>query len=161
MLAIEPARPTDVGLLLELVHELAVLEKLAEPVAATDAHLRAALFGESPIAQAAIARVDGAAAGFTLYYSTYTAVLGRPGLFLEDLYVRPQHRGQGVGRALLAHLARLATARGCGRLEWVELDWNRRAIDFYETVGARPVTGRTVFRVTGSALERLGEAPAP
>jgi GNAT superfamily N-acetyltransferase len=159
MLAIESARPEDAGLLLELVLELAALERVAEPRASEEG-LRAALFGDRPVAEAAIARLDGVPAGFTIYFPTYTASRGSPGLFLEDLYVRPQQRGQGIGRALLGYLARLAEARGYCRLEWVELDWNRRAIDFYGGVGATPVSGRTVFRVEGVALAQLGR-PLP
>ena len=155
MLAIDAARREDVPLLLTLIRELAEFEKLAHEVVATEALLEDSLFGARPVVEAVLARVAGEPAGFALYYHNYSTFLGRPGLYLEDLYVRPEHRGRGVGHALLAYLAKLATARGCGRLEWSVLDWNRRAVEFYESLGARPVAGWTVYRVSGDALARL------
>ena len=155
MLSIAAARREDVPLLLTLIRELAEFEKLAHEVVATEPLLEDSLFGARPVVEAVLARVAGEAAGFALYYHNYSTFLGRAGLYLEDLYVRPEHRGHGVGHALLAHLARLATGRGCGRLEWSVLDWNRRAVEFYESLGARPVAGWTVYRVSGDALARL------
>ena len=160
MLAIDAARREDVPLLLTLIRELAEFEKLAHEVVATEALLEDSLFGPRPVVEAVLARVAGEAAGFALYYHNYSTFLGRPGLYLEDLYVRPEHRGHGVGHALLAYLARLATGRGCGRLEWSVLDWNRRAVEFYESLGARPVAGWTVYRVSGDALARLAAEPS-
>jgi GNAT superfamily N-acetyltransferase len=108
-----------------------------------------------------IAEAEGEAAGFALFFHNYSTFLGRPGIYLEDLYVRPELRGRGVGRALLAHLARLAVERGCGRLEWWVLDWNEPAIRFYRALGAEPMDDWTVFRVSGDALERLASERAP
>ena len=121
---------------------------------ATEEALREHLFGERPVAEVVLAE-DGDPAGFALFFHSFSTFLGRPGIYLEDLYVRPEFRGRGVGRALLVHLARLAKERGCGRLEWSVLDWNEPAIGFYGRIGASPVDGWTVYRVTGEALEGL------
>lgn len=155
-LRIDVATRDDVTTVLALVRELAEFEQLAHEVVATEAQVAESLFGERRAIECAIARVDGAVAGFALWFHNYSTFLGRAGLYLEDLYVRPQYRGHGVGKALLAHLAALAGERGCGRMEWSVLDWNRRAIEFYESLGARPVDGWTVYRLTGEALQRVG-----
>jgi len=152
---IEPARPADVPEILELIRGLAVYEKLEHQVVATEEGLRGTLFGERPFAEVLFARVGGKTAGFALFFHNYSTFLGRPGIYLEDLFVRPEFRGQGCGRALLAHLAALAVERRCGRLEWAVLDWNEPAIGFYERLGAQPMDEWTVFRLTGESLESL------
>lgn len=154
-LQIRPARPGDEELLLGLVRELAVYEKAPEAVVATPALLREALFGQAPTAQAVVAEWNGDAAGFALYFFNFSTWLGRPGLYLEDLYVRESMRGRGIGKALLLHLAGIAHARGCGRMEWSVLDWNQPAIDFYRSLGAVAMDEWTVYRLDGDALERL------
>ncbi|HEU0054223.1 MAG TPA: GNAT family N-acetyltransferase [Longimicrobium sp.] len=159
-LSIRPATEADAPLILAFIRELAEYERLAHEVVATEDGLRETLFGARAYAEVLIAEVDGAPAGFALFFHNYSTFLGRPGLYLEDLFVRPEHRGRGVGRALLAHLARTAVERGCGRLEWWVLDWNEAAIRFYRSLGARAMDEWTVFRLTGDALGRLAdEAP--
>lgn len=152
---IRTATGEDVALVLGFIGELAVYEKLDHEVIATEDVLRRSLFGPDAVAQAVIATVGGENAGFALFFYNFSTFLGRNGLYLEDLFVRPAYRGHGVGRALLAHLAGLAVERGCGRLDWQVLDWNRRAQEFYESVGAVPVPGWIRYRVTGEALGRL------
>ena len=159
MLTLTNVQSTDVGALLALIRELAELEKLAHEVVATEDILRESLFGSPTNAEAVLARVDGTVAGFALYFHNFSTFQGRQGLHLEDLYVRSDFRGQGVGTALLAHVARLAVARSCGRLEWSVLDWNRRAIDFYTGMGARPVAGWSEYRLEGEALATLAAEP--
>ncbi len=152
---VRAASEADVPLILSFIKELAEYERLSHEVVATEEALREHLFGERPVAEVAIAEDRGEAAGFALFFHSFSTFLGRPGIYLEDLYVRPEFRGRGVGRALLVHLARLAKERGCGRLEWSVLDWNEPAIGFYRSIGASPVGGWTVYRVTGEALEEL------
>ena len=158
---IRPAAPDDVPLIVELIHGRAEYERLAHECVATEERVRESLFGPRPDAEVVIAEVDGRPAGFALFFHNYSTFLARRGLYLEDLFVFPQYRGQGVGRALLVHLARLAVARGCGRFEWWVLDWNEPAIRFYESLGAVPMDDWTVYRVTGEALERLAGEPGP
>lgn len=154
-----PATAADVPLILELIRGLAEYERLAHEVVATEERLRDSLFGPAPSAEVVLAYVGEAPAGFALFFHNYSTFLGRRGLYLEDLFVRPEWRGYGAGRALLEHLARLAVARGCGRFEWAVLDWNAPAIAFYERLGATPMHDWTVYRLTGDALRRLaGEA---
>lgn len=155
-LRIDPASAADVPAILGLIKELAEFEHLSHEVVATEASLREQLFGEQPGAEVIIGRAGGEVVGFALYFPNFSTFLGKRGLYLEDLYVRPQFRGQGHGEQLLRHLARLCVARGYGRLEWSVLDWNQRAIDFYQSMGARPMSEWTVFRVTGDALTKLG-----
>jgi GNAT superfamily N-acetyltransferase len=157
-LTLDTATPADIPTLLMLIGELAEFERLAHEVVATEASLQEALFCAKPVVETIIARVDGEVAGFALYFHNFSTFLGRSGLYLEDLYVRPAFRGQGVGRDLLVHIARLAGARGCGRMEWSVLNWNRRAIGFYESLGARPVNDWTVYRLDRAALDVL-QAP--
>jgi GNAT superfamily N-acetyltransferase len=154
-LEITAAAPADVPLILSLIRELAEYEKLEAEVVATEASLHVALFGASPGAQAVIARLGGEPAGFALYFHNFSTFLGKPGLYLEDLFVRPAYRGRSVGKGLLAHLAELAVERGCGRFEWAVLDWNAPARRFYESLGARPNSGWINYRITGEALQRL------
>jgi len=154
-LRIEPAAPGDVPEILGLIRDLAVYEKLEHQVVATESGLRDTLFGEKPAAEVLLARVGPRVAGFALFFHNYSTFLGQPGLSLEDLYVRPEFRGQGCGQALLARLAALAVERRCGRLEWAVLDWNEPAIGFYRRLGAEPMSDWTVFRLTGERLQRL------
>jgi GNAT superfamily N-acetyltransferase len=157
-LRLRPAGAADAGLILELIRELAGFERLAHEVVADAAALHRHLFGERPAAEVLIAEVGDAPAGFALYFPTFSTFVGKPGLYLEDLFIRPAYRGRGIGRAVLIHLSRLAVERGCGRLEWSVLDWNERAIGFYRELGARPMSGWTVFRLDGEALETLASA---
>ncbi len=152
---IRPAVPDDVPLMLRFITELAEYEKLAHEVTATEARLQRTLFGVRPAAEVLIAEVDGTPAGFALFFQSFSTFLGQPGIYLEDLFVRPAFRGKGLGRALLAHLAGLAVGRGCGRLEWAVLDWNALAIGFYQRLGARAMDDWTVMRVTGEQLVEL------
>jgi GNAT superfamily N-acetyltransferase len=152
---IRPATEDDVPIILSLIRELAEYERLSHEVVATEGLLRESLFGERRGAEVLIACCKGAPAGFALFFHSFSTFLGRPGIYLEDLYVKPEFRGRGIGRALLAHLARLAKGRGCGRLEWAVLDWNEPAIKLYKSIGAAPMDEWTVYRVTGEALETL------
>jgi GNAT superfamily N-acetyltransferase len=150
--SIRPAAATDVPLILDFIRGLAAYEKLAHEVVATEAALRATLFGATPAAQVVIAEVDGRPAGFALYFFNYSTFLAQPGLYLEDLFVKPEFRGAGTGKALLLHLAKIANTRSCGRMEWSVLDWNEPAIKFYEALGARRMTEWQICRLTGPAL---------
>ncbi len=154
-LAIRAATPDDVPVLLELVRALAEYERLAHLVAADEAELARELFAPAGGVEAILGFADGAAVGFAVYFHNFSTFLGRRGLYLEDLFVRPEHRGKGYGRALLLHVARLAHARGCGRFEWMALDWNAPAIRFYKSLGAAELAEWRLFRVTGDALARL------
>ena len=156
-LRLRAATAADVPTVLRLIRGLAEYERLLDECVATEAQLRETLFGDRPQAEVVIAEVDGRPAGFALFFHNYSTFLARRGLYLEDLFVFPQYRGRGVGRALLVHLARLAVARGCGRFEWWVLDWNEPAIRFYRSLGAVPMDDWTVYRVTGDALRRLAE----
>jgi GNAT superfamily N-acetyltransferase len=167
---IEPAGVRDVPVILSLIKELAEYERLADEVVATEDSVRESLFGAKPHADAVIARAlsrrsgevakaDGnEAVGFAVWFYNYSTFLSRPGLYLEDLFVRPAWRGRGNGLALLRHLARIANDRGCGRMEWSVLNWNDPAIAFYRRIGARPMDEWTVYRLTGEALDRLAKA---
>ena len=158
LLSILPASIDDVPLIRALIAELAEYERLADAAVATDDGLRAQLFGAQPAAEVLIGEVDGQAAGFALFFHSFSTFLGRRGLYLEDLYVRPAHRGHGVGRRLMTHLAALAVERGCGRFEWSVLDWNAPAIGFYRAIGAVGQDGWTVQRLDGAALHALAGA---
>jgi GNAT superfamily N-acetyltransferase len=151
---IRPATAADVPLILEFIRDLAVYEKLLHEVETTEERLHATLFGPRPAAECLLAFSAGAPAGFAIYFTNYSTFLAKPGLYLEDLFVRPAFRGQGIGKALLLHLAKLANARGCGRMEWSVLDWNQPAIEFYEAVGARRMKEWQICRLTGAALEQ-------
>jgi GNAT superfamily N-acetyltransferase len=146
---------SDVPLILRLIKALSVYEKLQDKVVATEAKVDRALFGPRPYAETLIAEDGGQAVGFALFFHNFSTFLAQPGIYLEDLFVEPEHRGKGVGRALLARLAEIAIERDCGRLEWAVLDWNKDAIGFYERLGARPNDEWTVYRLTGEPLRSL------
>jgi GNAT superfamily N-acetyltransferase len=154
---VRPAQRADVEDILQLVRELADYEQLAHEVTGTSAELEDHLFGPRPFAQALLAQVGSEVAGFALAFHNYSTFLCRPGLYLEDLFVRPRFRRLGIGRRLLAALARQAVDLGCGRLEWSVLDWNAPSIEFYRGLGARSMDEWTMFRLTGDALIRLAE----
>jgi GNAT superfamily N-acetyltransferase len=152
---IRSATRDDVAVVAELIRGLARYEKLEHEVVMTEDLLSAGLFGDRPYAEVLLAVDEDRPVGFALFFHNFSTFLGRPGIYLEDLFVVPEERGSGVGRAMLEHLARLAVDRGCGRLEWAVLDWNRDAIAFYERLGARPNSDWTVYRLTGEALTTL------
>jgi len=152
---IRAATEADVPLILEFIRDLAVYEKLEHTVIATEDSLRRTLFGSPRFAEVIFASVGGAAIGFALFFHNYSTFLGQPGIYLEDLFVKPEMRGRGYGKALLAHLARLAKERGCGRVERAVLNWNTPSIDFYKNIGAVPMDDWTVFRLIGDALDIL------
>jgi GNAT superfamily N-acetyltransferase len=155
---IRPASPEDASLIVELIRALAAYEKLLDQMEATDDRIRATLFppaGQTPAAQCVIGEVDGMPGGFALYFFNYSTFLARSGLYLEDLFVKPEYRGQGLGKALLLHLARVARERGCGRMEWAVLDWNTPAIEFYESLGARRLSEWQLCRLRAEDLARL------
>jgi GNAT superfamily N-acetyltransferase len=156
---IRPATPADLPLILQFIRSLATYEKLLHEVEATEATLGATLFGAKPAAECVLAFADGGQpAGFAIFFTNYSTFLARPGLYLEDLFVNPEFRGLGIGKALLLHLAALANQRGCGRMEWSVLDWNQPAIEFYESLGAERKTEWTTCRLTGPALARYANA---
>lgn len=154
---IRDATPNDVHTIAELIRALAEYERLAHEVVLDEAELRAHLFGERRYAEVVLAEEAGEVVGFALFFHNYSTFLGKPGIYLEDLFVRPEHRGGGHGKALLAHLARLAVERGCGRLEWSVLDWNEPSIAFYESLGAVAMDEWTVHRLSGDVLRALAE----
>ena len=156
---IRPATPADVPTIARLIRDLAEYERLAHAVAFDDAELRAHLFGPRPYAEVLLAEDAGAVVGFALFFHNFSTFLGKPGVYLEDLFVEPAHRGQGHGKALLVALAKLAVERGCGRLEWAVLNWNEPAIAFYKALGAKPMDEWTVYRLTGDALSALATRP--
>jgi len=158
VISIRPAVETEIPLILAFIRELAEYERLAHAVTASEADLRHSLFGPERYAHALFACDGDTAVGFAIYFFNYSTFLGRPGLYLEDLFVRPQARGRGVGRTLLVHLARLAVERGCGRFEWAVLDWNEPAIRFYRALGAEPAAEWTLFRLSGAALADLARS---
>jgi len=153
-LQIRAATENDIPQILQLIRELAEFEQLSHEVTADEQALHAHLFGPHPYAQVLMADVDGQAVGFALFFHNYSTFLGKPGIYLEDLYVRTAWRGHGVGKALLEAVRQLAVARGCGRYEWSVLNWNRRAIDFYEKMGAQPMSEWTLYRLSGAALNQ-------
>jgi GNAT superfamily N-acetyltransferase len=155
MLNLQNATADDIPLILEFIRELAEYEQAPEQAVASDASLRRDGFSGQPKFRVVIARWDGEPAGFALFFYHYSTWLGRPTLFLEDLFVRPEFRGRGIGKALLAHLAKEAVAQGCGRFEWQVLDWNQPAIEFYQSLGAKVMKEWLTLRLTGPALERL------
>jgi len=157
-ISIRPAAPVDLPLIAELIRALAEYEKLADAVRFDEAMLGEKLFGPRPHAEVLIGEVDGAPQGFALFFHNFSTFEGRPGIYLEDLFVRPEARGVGLGKALLVELARLAVERDCARLEWWVLDWNEPSIGFYKSLGARSMDEWTVMRVDGPALTALAAA---
>jgi GNAT superfamily N-acetyltransferase len=161
LIDIQKAEAKDIPLILHFIQSLAEYERLRDSCIATEEKLRATLFSESPAAEVIIARVDGDPMGFALFFHNYSTFLAQRGIYLEDLFVKSEARGKGVGFALLSALARIAVERGCARLEWAVLDWNQLAIDFYRRIGAVPLDDWTVMRMTGDSLAdlaRRGEA---
>jgi GNAT superfamily N-acetyltransferase len=153
---IRGAEPADVPQILAFIRDLAIYEKLEHEAIGTEEQLQKHLFGERPYAEVILCETEaGEPAGFALFFHNYSTFLTRPGIYLEDLFVRPQFRGEGYGKALLLHLAKLAVERGCGRLEWAVLDWNEPAIGFYQALGAKLMTEWRTFRLTGESLESL------
>jgi GNAT superfamily N-acetyltransferase len=157
-LTIRPARPGEAALVLQFVRELAEYEKLTHEVHATEAMIDAALFGENRRVFCDFAEWDGLPVGFALWFLDFSTFSGRSGIYLEDLFVRPEHRGRGIGKALMVHLARKCVANGWARFQWSVLDWNTPSIAFYESLGARLMDEWTVARVSGDALDRLAQA---
>jgi GNAT superfamily N-acetyltransferase len=157
-LEIRSATKSDVPVILSFIKKLADYERLAHEMVATEGMLRKTLFGRQRTAEVAIGYYKKEPVGFVLFFPNYSTFLGRPGLYIEDLFVDESHRGRGFGRALLLYVARLASERGCGRLEWSVLDWNEPAINFYKKLGAIPMSEWTVFRVTAESLVRLAKA---
>ena len=155
MIEIKKAEEADLPLILEFIQSLAEYERLRDSCVATEEKLRATLFSPNPSAEVIIARVDGSPMGFALFFHNYSTFLAQRGIYLEDLFVKPEARGMGVGFALLSELARITVERDCGRLEWAVLDWNQLAIDFYKRIGAVPLDDWTVFRMTGESLIAL------
>ena len=152
---IRTATESDVSTILEMIRALAEYERLSHQVTATESLLRESLFGANPAAEVILAFQEEECVGFALFFSTYSTFLAKPGLYLEDLYVKPGARGKGIGLALLVHLAKLAIERDCGRVEWEVLDWNAPSIAFYKKLGAAPLDDWTRYRLTGDALTQL------
>ena len=152
---VRPATRADAALIVGFIRELAEYEKMLDQVQATPADIEQQLFGPKPAAECVIAELDGKPAGFALFFHNFSTFLAKPGLYLEDLYVRPELRGKGVGKKLLAHLAALTLERECGRFEWSVLDWNAPAIRFYESIGAEMMHSWKINRLTGAALKKL------
>ncbi len=155
---IRPATVGDVPIILELIRALATYERAPKEVTATEEGLTDVLFGEKPSAEVLLAFENEIAVGFAVFFHNFSTWLGRPGLYLEDLFVRPEQRGKGYGRALLIRLAKIARERGCGRLEWAVLDWNEPAIEFYRKLGAKRMDEWTVFRLTRDGIAKLADA---
>jgi GNAT superfamily N-acetyltransferase len=155
LIDIRKAEEGDLPLILEFIQALAEYERLRDACVATEQKLRDTLFSSPPAAEVIIARVDGEPMGFALFFHNYSTFLAQRGIYLEDLFVKPEARGQGVGFALLSELARIAVERNCGRLEWAVLDWNQLAIDFYKRIGAVPLDDWNIFRLTGDSLVRV------
>ena len=155
---IRPATAADVPVILELIRALATYERAPDEVTATEEQLHEVLFGPKPAAEVLLALENERAVGFAVFFHNFSTWLGKPGLYLEDLFVRPEDRGKGYGRALLVHLARIARDRRCGRMEWAVLDWNEPAINFYQKLGAKPMHEWTVFRLTPDDIAQLADS---
>jgi len=155
---LRPAAPADLPVIVALIRELAVFEQLEHLVVVTPESLQPHLFGPRPAAEAVVGEANGRVVAFALFFTNFSTFLGQPGLYLEDLYVQPAHRGSGLGKALLAHLGALAVERGCGRFEWSVLDWNANAIRFYEKMGATVMPDWRICRLTGAALQAYARA---
>jgi GNAT superfamily N-acetyltransferase len=156
-IVIRPAALIDAALIFDLIMELALYEKAPEQVLATQADLERTLFGEQARAHAVICELEGKVVGYAVYFFNYSTWLGRNGIYLEDVYVRPSARGQGCGKALLKYIAQIAVRENCGRFEWSVLDWNTPAIEFYEALGARAQSEWTIYRLTGDSLRQLAQ----
>ena len=159
--ALRAAERRDVDAIVGLIRGLAEFERLTHLLEVTSDKLAVHLFGDRPVVEAVVAERAGRVVAFALFFTNFSTFLAKPGLYLEDLFVEPAERGQGIGQALLEHLARLAAARGCGRLEWSVLDWNEGAIRFYERMGATVMPDWRICRIAGPALDAFGRAPAP
>jgi GNAT superfamily N-acetyltransferase len=157
-LTIRAARTTDIPVILQLIRDLATYERAPNEVTATEAQLLDVLFGEKPAAEVLLAFAGDAPVGFAVFFHNFSTWLGRRGLYLEDLFVKPEKRGKGYGRALLARLGKIARDRGCGRMEWAVLNWNEPAIKFYRALGAKPLDEWTVYRLTGDGINALAES---
>jgi GNAT superfamily N-acetyltransferase len=157
---IRSATPADIPLILRLIRDLATYERAPNEVVATEDGLQEVFFGEKPSAEVRLVFEAETAVGFAVFFQNFSTWLGRPGLYLEDLFVKPEHRGKGFGKALLVDLAKIARDRRCGRMEWAVLDWNEPAIEFYRSLGAIPMHEWTVFRLTGDEIGRLADASA-
>jgi GNAT superfamily N-acetyltransferase len=157
---IRSAAMTDIPIILQLIRDLATYERAPNEVTATEEQLADVLFGEKPTAEVLLAFEDKTPVGFAVFFHNFSTWLGRPGLYLEDLFVKPEVRGKGYGRALLVYLAKIARHRGCGRMEWAVLDWNEPAIKFYLTLGAKPLEEWTVFRLTTDGIAQLANVEA-
>jgi Acetyltransferases len=155
---IRPARVDDVPIILEFIRDLATYDRALAEVTNTEEQLVDVLFGERPAADVLLAFEGQSPVGFAVYFHNYSTWVGRPGLYLEDLFVKPEHRGKGFGRALLVRLAKIALERNCGRMEWSALDWNEPAIKFYHSLGAKPMDERTVFRLTRDGIVKLASS---
>ena len=158
VLSIRPATVTDVPVILQLIRDLAAYERAPNEVTATKEQLIDVLFGKKPAAEVLLAFENGMPVGFAVFFHNFSTWLGRPGIYLEDLFVKPEMRGKGYGRALLVDLAKIARERGCGRMEWAVLDWNDPAIQFYRKLGAKPMDAWTVFRLARDGIAKLAES---
>jgi GNAT superfamily N-acetyltransferase len=157
-LTIRAATVEDVPIILQLIRDLATYERAPKEVTATEEQLLQVLFGKKPAAEVRLAFEGAAPVGFAVFFHNFSTWLGRPGMYLEDLFVKPDHRGKGYGRALLVDLAKIARERGCGRMEWAVLDWNESAIQFYYALGAKPMDEWTVFRLTREGIAKLADS---
>jgi GNAT superfamily N-acetyltransferase len=156
-LRISPANESDVAVILSFIRKLAEYEKLSHLVVVTEENIREHVFGGNPVAEVLLAYWNEEPVGFALYFRNFSTFLGQPGIYLEDLFVEPAHRGRGIGKALLTRLAKIAIERGHGRLDWAVLDWNMPSIEFYRSLGAVPLDAWTGYRLTGEALNRLAQ----
>ncbi|PYL63159.1 MAG: GNAT family N-acetyltransferase [Verrucomicrobia bacterium] len=156
--SIRDATVADIPIILQLIRDLATYERAPNEVRATETQLIDVLFGEKPVAEALLAFEDETPIGFAVFFHNFSTWLGKPGLYLEDLFVKPEVRGKGYGRALLIHLAKIARDRGCGRMEWAVLDWNEPAIEFYKKIGAQPLDEWKIFRLTRDGIAKLAES---
>lgn len=156
-LEIRKAKVSDVSIILGFIRELAEYEKLLDQVVATEESLKETLFGKKPFAEVIIGEVNSQPVAFAIFFHNYSTFLGKPGLYLEDLYVKPEWRGHGFGKIMLSYLAKIAVERNCGRMEWWVLDWNEPAIEFYKKIGARPMSEWTVQRLEGDSLKKLAK----